>query len=160
MAFYKKDNLAKDSPKNDLGSPLTNDVLSILHRIESHNAEARLVGGAVRNYLMGIAISDIDIATTASPAEIINIFSDIDGVNVVPTGVDYGTITLIHNEKHYEITTLRSDIETFGRKARVKFTKSFALDSQRRDFTINAIYMDKNRRIFDYHNGLNDIAEK
>ncbi|MDR3180235.1 MAG: alpha/beta hydrolase fold domain-containing protein [Holosporaceae bacterium] len=160
MAFYKKDNFEKDFLREDLESLLTKDVVDILEQMESRGAKARLVGGAVRNYLMGIAISDIDIATTASPAEIIDIFSGTNDLNVIPTGIDYGTVTLICNKKAYEITTLRSDIETFGRKARVKFTKSFLLDSRRRDFTINAIYLDKNGRIFDYHNGLNDIAEK
>ncbi|MDR2682104.1 MAG: CCA tRNA nucleotidyltransferase [Holosporaceae bacterium] len=157
MAFYKKNDFVEDSIEKIL---LTEDVLFLLEQIESQGQEARLVGGAVRNYLMGIAISDIDMATTASPAEIIDIFEKVDGVNVVPTGIDYGAVTALRNGKSYEITTLRSDVETFGRKARVEFTKSFELDSMRRDFTMNAIYMDKNKNIFDYHNGLKDIAQK
>ncbi|GHU16964.1 hypothetical protein FACS189472_03180 [Alphaproteobacteria bacterium] len=138
----------------------TKDVFFILEQLEAHGYEARIVGGAVRNFLLGTDISDIDIATTALPSEVIAIFEKIDGINVVPTGADYGTVTVVYKGTPYEITTLRRDVKTFGRKAQVEFAKSFEVDSCRRDFTINAIYMDKNGQLFDYHNGIQDIADR
>lgn len=145
------------SKKNDL---LTEDVFFILETLEYNGYKSRIVGGAVRNLLMGKKdISDIDIATTATPNAIQNIFKKLN-IDAIPTGIKYGTITIIYKKKSYEITTLRKDIKTFGRHAEVIFTKSFKIDSTRRDFTINAIYMDKNGKLFDYHNGISDIQEK
>lgn len=138
---------------------LTDDVIFLLKTIENNGYEARIVGGSVRNLLLEIPISDVDIATTALPNEIIKIFEKKD-VKVIPSGVNHGTVTVVYNKKGYEITTLREDIETFGRKAKVSFSKSFETDSNRRDFTINALYMDRNGKIYDYHNGISDITEK
>jgi tRNA nucleotidyltransferase/poly(A) polymerase len=113
----------------------------------------------VRNFLLNKPISDIDVATTAYPAEIIDICSQY-GLKTVPIGLQYGVILVVMNKKTYEVTTLREDIKTFGRHAEVKFSKSFEIDSNRRDFTINAIYMDKDGKIYDYHQGIKDIASK
>jgi tRNA nucleotidyltransferase/poly(A) polymerase len=145
MGYKKKNN-----------SLITNDIFFILDSIEKHGYEARVVGGAVRNFLLGANISDIDIATTAAPSIIIDIFQK-QNISVLVTSIRYGTIIIVYNGKPYEITSLREDIKTFGRKAEVSFTESFEIDSQRRDFTINAIYMDKEENIFDYHNGISDI---
>lgn len=145
--------------KEKISDLLTDDVIFLLQTIENSGYEARIVGGAIRNLLLGAPISDIDLATTALPNEITEIF-ERKGIQVIPTGVDYGTITVVYNEKGYEITTLREDIQTFGRKAKVSFSKSFETDSNRRDFTINALYMDKNGEIYDYHGGISDIAAK
>ncbi len=140
-------------------SLITDDIFFILTTIEKHGHKAKIVGGAVRNFLLGIAMSDIDIATTATPVEIIDIFQS-HNIKTIPSGINHGTVTIIYRKKSYEITTLRKDVKTFGRKAEVTFTKSFEIDSNRRDFTINAIYMDKNNNLFDYHNGIVDISKK
>lgn len=145
--------------KEKISDLLTADVIFLLKTIENSGYEARVVGGAVRNLLFEMPISDIDIATTALPEEIIKIFKRKD-VKVIPSGLTHGTVTVVYNKKGYEITTLREDIETFGRKAKVSFSKSFETDSNRRDFTINALYMDKNGEIYDYHDGIYDIAAK
>ena len=138
---------------------LTEDVIFILNRIENAGYEARIVGGAVRNLLMGINISDVDIATTALPNEIKMIFGE-SGTKIVPSGINYGTVTIIYHDIPYEITTLRRDIKNLGRKAIVEFTKSFEVDSERRDFTMNAIYMNKNGHMYDFHGGIDDIYMK
>ncbi|MDR2268386.1 MAG: CCA tRNA nucleotidyltransferase [Holosporaceae bacterium] len=139
---------------------MTEDVFFLLEHIERSGYAARLVGGAVRNCLMNVEFTDIDIAIAAPPAETMRIFENAGGVKVVSTGIDYGTVTVVRNGKSYEITSLRKDVQTFGRKALVQFTDSFEEDSQRRDFTINAIYLDKNGNIFDYHHGIDDISRK
>lgn len=138
---------------------LSDDVIFMLELIEDSGYEARIVGGAVRNMLLGTEFSDVDIATTALPSDIMEIFAN-SGVKVIPSGIDHGTVTIVRNGKNYEITTLREDVESFGRKAKVSFNKSFETDSKRRDFTINALYMDKTGKIYDYHNGISDIALK
>ncbi|MDR3151642.1 MAG: CCA tRNA nucleotidyltransferase [Holosporaceae bacterium] len=146
--------------KKKINNLLTEDVLFLLEHIEKNGYEARLVGGAVRNCLMDVEPTDIDIAITATPTETTRIFGNVHGIKVVPTGIDYGTVTVVRNWKSYEITSLRKDVQTFGRKALVQFTNSFEEDSRRRDFTINAIYVDKNGNIFDYHRGIDDISRK
>ena len=138
---------------------ITKNVYNILDIIEKAGHEARVVGGAVRNFFLDLLISDTDIATTSLPSESIDIFQK-NGVQVIPTGINYGTVTVIYEGVPYEITTLREDVQTFGRRAIVKYSKSFEIDSQRRDFTINAIYMNKNGKIFDYHGGLLYISER
>ena len=138
---------------------LTRDVIFILNLIENSGYETRIVGGSVRNLLMNEPISDIDIASVAHPNEIKKIFHE-NGIRVIDSGINYGTVTIIYNGKSYEITTLREDVENFGRRAIVKFTDSFEIDSKRRDFTMNAIYMDKNGKLYDYHNGIEDIYNR
>ena len=140
--------------KND--TILNEDARFILDTIESHKHQAMIVGGAVRNFLMDIEISDIDVATTALPTDIVRIFRK-RGVTVIPVGIEHGTVMLVYKGRSYEITTLREDIKTFGRHAEVSFTKSFEIDSNRRDFTMNAIYMNKAGKLFDYHDSISDI---
>jgi tRNA nucleotidyltransferase/poly(A) polymerase len=131
------------------------DIFFILDLIENSGYEARLVGGAVRNFLLERPISDIDMATSATPPEIIDIFRR-QGLRVIPSGIAHGSVSVPHNGRVYEITTLREDVKTFGRHAEVKFSKSFRTDSERRDFTMNAIYADKYGKIYDYHSGIKD----
>lgn len=138
---------------------LTAEVLFILDALEKSGYESRVVGGSVRNYLLNKEISDIDIASTATPDEAQKLFSKLN-ITALPTGKEHGTITVIYKSKPYEITTLRKDIKTFGRHAEVSFTKSFEEDSARRDFTINAIYMDRNGNLFDYHDGISDLKNR
>src|ERR1700681_1999577 len=97
-------------------------VLVLLNR---HGEEARVVGGAVRNALLNIPIGDIDIATTALPDEVIR-RARAAGIKSVPTGIEHGTVTLVIESQPFEVTTLREDIETFGRKARVAFGRDWA----------------------------------
>ena len=142
--------------KNSL---ITADEFYILDTLEQNGYAARIVGGAVRNFLLGKDFSDIDIATVATPQQTTSIFKKLR-LPVIPLGVRYGTLLIRYHGKSYEISTLREDVRTFGRQADVRFTDSFEIDSARRDFTINALYMDKHGEIFDYHNGLRDIKTK
>ena len=117
---------------------------------------ARFVGGCVRKYLTNNEIDDIDIATILTSEEIIEKFKDTS-FKVLETGVKHGTVTLISEKLKLEITTLRKDVETDGRHAEVEYIDNWKLDSERRDFTINAIYLDINGKIFDPQMGLVDL---
>ena len=117
---------------------------------------ARFVGGCVRKYLSNNEIDDIDIATTLSAEEIKEKFKKTK-FNVVETGIKHGTITLVTGKFNLEITTLRKDVETDGRHAEVEYIDDWQLDSERRDFTINAIYLDINGKIFDPQMGTVDL---
>ena len=117
---------------------------------------ARFVGGCVRKYLTNDDIDDIDIATTLSSEEIKERFNNTN-FRVVDTGIEHGTITLVSKKHKLEITTLRKDVETDGRHAEVEYIDDWKLDSERRDFTINAIYLDINGKIFDPQMGTVDL---
>ena len=110
----------------------------VLELLGGQAEEARVVGGAVRNALLNIPIGDIDIATTALPDEVIR-RARAAGIKSVPTGIEHGTVTLVVESQPFEVTTLREDIETFGRKAKVAFGRDWIVDAQRRDFTINGL---------------------
>ena len=109
---------------------------------------ARFVGGCVRNSLLGQPIDDIDIATTLTPDQVTEALEGV-GVKVVPTGVDHGTVTAVSEGRAYEITTLRRDVSTDGRRAVIAFTQNWEEDAVRRDFRLNALYADGEGRIFD-----------
>lgn len=128
----------------------------LLHCLSENGEEARVVGGAVRNQLLGYPVNDIDIATTCVPDEIIKRVSG-NGFKAVPTGYEHGTITVVVKDHSYEVTALRADIEPDGRRAKVIFGRDWKNDAKRRDFTINAIYADANGKIYDDVNGLADI---
>ena len=110
-------------------------LLGILDR---DGEEARVVGGAVRNALLDVPVVEIDIATTAEPPEVIRRASGA-GFKVVPTGIDHGTVTVVIDGAPFEVTTLRQDVETYGRHAKVAFGRDWKADAERRDFTINAL---------------------
>ena len=131
----------------------------VLALLNGDGAEARVVGGAVRNELLGIAVSEFDIATTALPAEVIR-RAKAAGIKSVPTGIAHGTVTLVVDAQPFEVTTLRQDVETFGRKARVVFGTDWARDAERRDFTINGLSVGADGVVHDYVGGLSDIAAK
>ena len=118
--------------------------------------EARFVGGAVRNALLGAAVIDIDIAVPLPPLEAMRRL-EAAGIKVIPTGLDHGTVTAIKNDKLFEITSLRRDVETDGRHAVVLYTNDWREDSERRDFTMNALYAGADGEIFDYHDGVADL---
>jgi tRNA nucleotidyltransferase/poly(A) polymerase len=130
-----------------------------LKLLDSDGEEARVVGGAVRNALMGRSIAEIDIATTAVPDEVMRRASAAN-IRFAPTGVEHGTVTLIIDGRPYEVTTLREDIETFGRKAKVRFGRDWARDAARRDFTINALSVSADGTVYDYTGGLDDLAHR
>src|SRR5438067_2423121 len=123
---------------------------------------ARFVGGCVRDALLGRAIADIDIATPARPEEVIAALEKA-GIKPVPTGIEHGTITAVVSTpepRHFEITTLRRDVETYGRRARVAFDADWAEDAARRDFTINAIYLDPDGTLHDPVGGIDDLEAR
>ena len=130
-------------------SPETRAVMDAL-------GEARFVGGVVRNSLMGREVSDIDIATPLTPDEVTKRL-EAAKLKAVPTGVEHGTITAISNGRPYEVTTLRRDVSTDGRRAVVAFTTDWAEDAQRRDFTMNALYADATGEVFDTVGGVADL---
>ncbi len=118
--------------------------------------EARFVGGAVRNALLGVSVMDIDIAVPMPPSESLARLK-ARGIKVVETGLDHGTVTAIAGTHAFEITSLRRDVETDGRHATIAFTDDWAEDAARRDFTINAMYASANGEIFDYATGVEDL---
>lgn len=132
---------------------------AVLGAIERGGFEARIVGGAVRNALIGAPVKDVDIATTARPDDVIRL-AEAAGLSAVPTGVEHGTVTVIADHQPIEVTTLRRDIETFGRHARVTFTTDWAEDAARRDFTINALYCDGEGTVHDPLGGYPDLAAR
>jgi poly(A) polymerase len=118
----------------------------------------RFVGGAVRDSLLGAAVADIDIATSLLPGEVIS-RAVAAGLKAVPTGIDHGTVTLVAQHRPFEVTTLRRDVSTDGRRATVAFTDDWQQDAARRDFTINALYLDSARQLYDYFGGAADVKE-
>jgi poly(A) polymerase len=131
----------------------------VLTLLNADGEEARVVGGAVRNALLGLPIGDVDIATTALPEEVTR-RARAAGIKSVPTGIEHGTVTLVVDAQPFEVTTLREDTETFGRKAKVAFGRDWARDAERRDFTINGLSVDAQGCVHDYVGGLEDIAGK
>ena len=121
--------------------------------------EVRVVGGAVRNALLGVEVADIDLAAAALP-EVIAAKAEKAGLRVVPTGIEHGTLTIVFDDVHFEVTSLREDIETDGRRAKVRFGRDFEADALRRDFTVNALSVDAEGRLYDYTGGLKDLAER
>jgi poly(A) polymerase len=143
-----------------LGDRRLKRVLGVLN---ADGGEARVAGGAVRNALIGEAVTDIDIATTHTP-DAVTALAQAAGLAVHPTGIDHGTVTVVAGvegqERAFEVTTLRRDVETFGRKATVAYTDDWAEDARRRDFTINALYCDGRGRVFDPLGGYGDLERR
>ena len=131
----------------------------VLSALSAEGAQALVVGGAVRNALLGEPISDIDIATSARPAEPARL-AKAAGLRTVPTGFDHGTITIIADGRGYEATTFRRDVETDGRHAVVAYSDSIEEDARRRDFTMNALYATADGRVLDPVGGLSDLAAR
>jgi poly(A) polymerase len=131
-------------------------VQAIFSAVERDGDEVRIVGGAVRNALLGVAVVDIDFATTATP-DAVAARAEPAGFKVVPTGVEHGTLTIVAEGRGYEVTTLREDIETDGRRAVVRFGRDWLADARRRDFTVNALSVDRAGRIHDPLGGYEDV---
>jgi poly(A) polymerase len=135
------------------------EVQDLLVTLGREGEEARVVGGAVRNELLHLAVSEFDIATTAVPEEVVRRVERA-GWKAVPTGIEHGTITVVIDGKPFEVTTLRQDVETYGRKAKVLFGRDWTADAQRRDFTVNALSASADGTVYDYVDGLADIAAR
>lgn len=128
----------------------------VLALLNGEGSETRIVGGAVRNSLMGFPVADVDLATTLLPQEVVAL-AVTSGIKAVPTGIEHGTVTLVVNGKPFEVTTLRRDVKTNGRHAEVAFGSSWEEDAARRDLTINGLYADREGRVIDLVDGLRDI---
>lgn len=132
---------------------------AVISAVETGGDVARVVGGAVRNTLMGEPVVDVDIATTARPEAVME-RARAAGLKVVPTGLEHGTVTVIAGGRPFEVTTLRSDVQTDGRRAVVAFTDDWLEDAKRRDFTMNALYADGAGHIFDPVGGIDDALAR
>lgn len=135
-----------------LRAPGTQEVFA---RLSMYQAYA--VGGCVRNDLLGVAVHDVDIATSATPQQVV---AACNGLKVVPTGIDHGTVTVIADGTPHEITTFRRDVETDGRRATVAFGTNIAEDAARRDFTMNALYACASGEVIDPLGGLPDLRAR
>ncbi|MBC9881198.1 CCA tRNA nucleotidyltransferase [Bradyrhizobium sp. INPA01-394B] len=131
----------------------------VLRLLNADGEEARVVGGTVRNALLGLPPGDMDIATTALPEEVVRRAKGA-GIKSVPTGIEHGTITLVIDGAPYEVTTLREDTETFGRKAKVAFGRDWVKDAERRDFTMNGLSVDASGVVYDYVGGIADAKAR
>ncbi|HLB06562.1 MAG TPA: CCA tRNA nucleotidyltransferase [Alphaproteobacteria bacterium] len=131
------------------------ETRAVIVALEARGAEVRFVGGCVRDALLGRPVTDLDLATP-DPPETVTALLEKAGIRAVPTGLAHGTMTAVLNHRHFEITTLRRDVETFGRRARVAFTDDWAEDAARRDFTMNALSLSPDGRLFDPFGGVSD----
>ena len=132
---------------------------TILRVLRNAGGEGRVAGGAVRNALLGEPIADVDIATTLKPEQVMAA-AQAAGLGVHPTGLAHGTITLTAEGKPFEVTTLRRDMETDGRRAIVQYTDDWAADAWRRDFTVNAMFCDGEGIVHDFTDGYKDILRR
>ena len=129
---------------------------AVMGALTAKGQTVRFVGGCVRDAVVGRAIYDIDIATADEPLNVVTLLESA-GLKAVPTGIDHGTITAVANGKPFEVTTLRHDVETDGRHAKVAFTDDWVADAARRDFTMNALYCDPDGTVYDPTGGLADL---
>jgi len=131
----------------------------LLQVLDRDGEDARVVGGAVRNALLGEPIAEFDVATTAVPQEVIRRVAAA-GFKPVPTGIEHGTITVVIESRPFEVTTLREDVETFGRHANVRFGRDWRADAERRDFTMNALSVTSDGVVHDYVGGIADLEAR
>jgi poly(A) polymerase len=135
------------------------ELREVMAALTAGGGEVRVAGGAVRNALLGVPVADVDLATTLLPEDVMRICKAA-GFGVHPTGLAHGTITVVNHRVPYEITTLRRDVATDGRRAVVSFSTDWAEDAERRDFTMNAMYCDAAGKIYDFTNGYEDILKR
>jgi len=135
---------------------LRDDVIKLCKMFSERDYEIRLVGGCVRDMLSKRVAKDIDISTTATPDQMIELFK-ANSIRFIETGLQHGTLTVHYGDIDYEITTLRIDVETYGRAAKVRFTNDWKLDALRRDLTFNAMSLDIDGNLYDYFDGEKDL---
>ena len=141
----------------DISNIITDEkIFHLFSAVENHGGVLRFVGGAVRDALRGIKGADLDLATDLSPDELVEACSE-HGLKTIPIGIKFGTVGVLIGNKVLEVTSLRKDIKTDGRRAEVEFTTDWEIDASRRDLTINAVYADEKGNVFDYYNGVNDL---
>jgi poly(A) polymerase len=152
--------LTESETQAAIAKMLENKGLRLLLGILNQDGEeARIAGGAVRNALIGESISDVDIATTCLPDEVKK-RAQVNGLKCVPTGIEHGTLTVIADGIPYEVTTLRADVTTDGRRAEVAFGLDWKTDAERRDFTVNGLYADMDGKVIDLVGGIADIKSR
>ena len=132
------------------------ETRAVFAALSGDGIETRAVGGAVRDALLGLAVPEIDFATTAPPETVMALAREA-GLKAIPTGIAHGTVTVVADGVSFEVTTLRRDVETFGRHATVAFTQDWAEDARRRDFTLNALYADADGVLYDPLGGYEDV---
>ncbi len=156
--FIKRTNNLNYVSKKIIDLSKNTPVKKIFNSINnfSANSEIRYVGGCIRKIIKGEIVDDIDLATNLNPKQVCDALKG-DNINFYETGIEYGTITAVIEDYNFEITSLREDLETDGRHAKVKFSTDWKKDASRRDFTINAIYSDIDGNLFDPFNGKNDL---
>lgn len=137
----------------------TEATQAVCAMLENAGHQALFVGGCVRNALLDLPVSDIDIATDALPNQVMALAKDA-GLKAVPTGIDHGTVTVVSHHQPYEITTFRKDLQTDGRRAVVAFSQDVEDDARRRDFTMNALYARADGTVIDPLNGLFDLRAR
>jgi poly(A) polymerase len=159
--YYRKPRAAVDVSAGTLPDAAwqqSEGLRRVVEALRDEQGGPRYVGGAVRDTLLGCEVTDVDLATPLLPADVIDRLESAR-IKAVPTGVDHGTVTAVADGKNYEVTTLRRDVATDGRRATVAFSTDWREDAARRDFTFNALYADpRSGEIFDYFGGLEDLA--
>jgi poly(A) polymerase len=151
--------VSKGEPLGDVVWLVRGEAAPLLKLLDSEGEQARIVGGAVRNALLRLPVHEIDIATTALPDEVVRRV-EAAGWKAVPTGIEHGTVTVSIAGKPFEVTTLRRDVETYGRKTKVLFGRDWVADATRRDFTINAVSLSADGQIHDHVGGLADLTAR
>ena len=135
------------------------DIRAVIDAIEAGGGDIRFVGGCVRDALLHKQIDDVDLATTERPERVIELLQKA-GLKAIPTGIEHGTVTAVSGTQTYQITTLRRDVKTDGRRAEVNFTDDWKEDAGRRDFTFNTMSATPDGMVYDYFNGLQDLANR
>lgn len=136
---------------------LADDTGALFDALSAGGGAVRFVGGCVRDAILGRGVSDLDVATDVEPQRVLEIL-EASGIRAVPTGIEHGTVTAIPGDRPFQVTTLRRDVETDGRRAVVRYSRDWAEDARRRDFTMNALSADREGNVYDYAGGLGDLA--
>ncbi len=165
----EQDSPRKHAPKSDAPKPHMPKSLqdaawlkrpetrAVFAALSGDGVETRAVGGAVRDALLGLDVTDVDFATTAAPDKVMALARNAD-LKAIPTGIAHGTVTVVADGMSFEVTTLRRDVETYGRHAKVAFTEDWAEDAKRRDFTLNALYAGSEGTLYDPLDSYEDLA--
>ncbi len=157
--FFRSNNLNNISQniENLTNKTPAHKIFTLINSYSS-DSEIRYVGGCIRKIINEEKVDDIDLATNLEPKEVCEIFKKAK-INFYETGIDHGTITAVIEDFKFEITSLRKDVSSDGRHAKVEFSKNWKEDASRRDFTINSIYSDSDGNLFDPYNGKNDLEK-